>query len=382
MSSSRNGNKQNVLWNLFTSVKLTLGLLIVLAATSIFGTVIPQQEGAMELARQLSPGLVRILSSLQLFDMYHSLWFRLIIGILTLNLIICSLDRFPSAWKRFRSVPKLDRSKPLDHVPPQRSWSTTGKREQVLSLLAGVLRTRYKRVYQKETDNEVVLYAEKGRFSHLGVYLVHLSVLQEGEFEPLGSAKTVKVDVRVVAATNRDLRQMTADGKFREDLYFRLNVFPIYLPALRERGRDVELLASEFAKRFAKRMGKRVEPLAPDQLQLLRSYDWPGNVRELQNVIERAIILTSGSRLQLERAMAGTAVAKPDSASAVATAPDRILGVEEMLELERANILRALTATNGKVSGEDGAARLLGIPPTTLSSRMKALKIKKSSLRS
>ena len=177
MSSSRNGNKQNVLWNLFTSVKLTLGLLIVLAATSIFGTVIPQQEGAMELARQLSPGLVRILSSLQLFDMYHSLWFRLIIGILTLNLIICSLDRFPSAWKRFRSVPKLDRSKPLDHVPPQRSWSTTGKREEVLSLLAGVLRTRYKRVYQKETDNEVVLYAEKGRFSHLGVYLVHLSVL-------------------------------------------------------------------------------------------------------------------------------------------------------------------------------------------------------------
>jgi cytochrome c biogenesis protein len=177
MASPETGKKTNVLWNLFTSVKLTLGLLIVLAVISIFGTVIPQQEGAMEFAARLSPGLVNILSSLQLFDMYHSMWFRLIIGILVLNLIVCSLDRFPAAWKRFRAVPKLDRSRPLDDVPPHRNLSATGKLEEVLPLAAGILRAKYKRFHQKESDSEVVLYAEKGRYSHLGVYLVHLSVL-------------------------------------------------------------------------------------------------------------------------------------------------------------------------------------------------------------
>ena len=134
-----------------------------------------------------------------------------------------------------------------------------------------------------------------------------LRVLQEGEFEPLGSSKTLKVNVRVVAATNRDLKRMCADGKFREDLYFRLHVFPIHIPPLRDRGRDVEQLASAFIQRFARRMGKRIYPLADDQFKRLRSYDWPGNVRELQNVIERAIILSSGSQLQLERAMSGSA---------------------------------------------------------------------------
>src|SRR5512136_608615 len=132
MPSSQNGKKSNALWNLFTSVKLTLGLLIVLAVTSIFGTVIPQQEGAMDLAEQLSPGLVSLLSSLQLFDMYHSLWFRLIIGILALNLLICSLDRFPAAWKRFQAAPKLDRSKPFENLPPNRSFSAPGKLDDVL----------------------------------------------------------------------------------------------------------------------------------------------------------------------------------------------------------------------------------------------------------
>jgi cytochrome c biogenesis protein len=177
MPSSQNGKKSNALWKLFTSVKLTLGLLIVLAVNSIFGTVIPQQEGAMDLPERLSPGLVSLLSSLQLFDMYHSLWFRLIIGTLALNLIICSLDRFPTAWKRFQSAPKLDRSKPFEDIPSHRRLSATGRIEEVLSLTTAVLKAKYKRVLQKETDNEVVLYAEKGRFSHMGVYLVHLSVL-------------------------------------------------------------------------------------------------------------------------------------------------------------------------------------------------------------
>jgi transcriptional regulator with GAF, ATPase, and Fis domain len=153
-------------------------------------------------------------------------------------------------------------------------------------------------------------------------------------------------------------------------------VFPIRIPALRERGRDVGLLADAFARRFAKRMGKRIEPLSDDQLKLLRGYDWPGNVRELQNVIERAIILSSSPRLELERAMTGT-TASPDLAASSGSALDRIMTVDEMLELERANIIRALAAAKGKVSGEDGAARLVGIPPSTFSSRMKALGIEK-----
>ncbi len=177
MPSSQNGKKSNALWGFFASVKFTLGLLIVLAITSILGTVIPQQEGAMELAKKLSPGLVSILTSLQLFDMYHSLWFRLIIGTLALNLIVCSLDRFPVAWKRFQAAPKLDRSKPFEDLPSHRDIRAVGKFDEVLSLTAGVLKTQYKRFQQKETDNGVMLYAEKGRYSLFGVYMVHLSVL-------------------------------------------------------------------------------------------------------------------------------------------------------------------------------------------------------------
>jgi PAS domain S-box-containing protein len=205
-----------------------------------------------------------------------------------------------------------------------------------------------------------------------------LRVLQEGEFEPLGRTKTVKVDVRVVAATNRDLKRMCADGKFREDLYFRLHVFPIHIPPFRERGRDVEHLAAAFIQRFARRMGKRIHPLTDDQLKRLRNYDWPGNVRELQNVIERAIILTSGHQLELERAMGGIATPAPTVSLASMEQNTRVFTVREMEDLERANILRALESCGGQVSGESGAARLLGIPATTLNSRMKAWKIKRS----
>ncbi len=198
-----------------------------------------------------------------------------------------------------------------------------------------------------------------------------LRVLQDGEFQPLGGNKSVKVDVRVVAATHRDLKRMVAAGTFREDLYFRLNVFPVHVPALRERGRDVELLAAEFARRFAHRMGRRVGQLGDSQLALLRGYDWPGNVRELQNVIERAVILSSGPELALERAMTGFTGAP----KANADAPNRILNSDELQDLERANLERALEACRGRIAGENGAARLLGVPPSTLRSRMKALGI-------
>jgi transcriptional regulator with GAF, ATPase, and Fis domain len=204
-----------------------------------------------------------------------------------------------------------------------------------------------------------------------------LRVLQEGEFEPLGSTRTVKVDVRIVAATNRDLKRMTASGTFRQDLYFRLHVFPIHLPPLRDRGGDVELLAELFIRRFAKRLGKPVEPLNPDQIALLHSYEWPGNVRELQNVIERAIILASGPRLQLERAMIGTVPPLPPPAEVqpAVSKPTRVMTSNELVNFERANLVQALETCHWKISGEQGAARLLGMPATTLTSRMKALHI-------
>ena len=206
-----------------------------------------------------------------------------------------------------------------------------------------------------------------------------LRVLQEGEFEPLGGTRTRKVDVRVVAATNRDLRRMTHEGKFREDLYFRLNVFPIPIPPLRERGRDVEHLAEAFAQRFARRMGHRLNPLTETQLKQLRAYDWPGNVRELQNVIERAILFSTGPELQLDRALCGIAPAPaPGESWADGGLPGRVLSAREVADLERTNLLRALESCRWRVSGNNGAARLLGIPPTTLASRMKSLGIEKS----
>jgi formate hydrogenlyase transcriptional activator len=197
--------------------------------------------------------------------------------------------------------------------------------------------------------------------------------LQEGEFEPLGSARTRKVDVRVVAATNRDLAAMVAGGTFREDLFYRLNVFPLRVPPLRERDNDVALLAAAVVGRLARRMGRRLDPLHPDDISRLREYAWPGNVRELQNVIERAIILTPGSRLELHRAMPAVT---PEPPLVVSDKNEtRILTTQEFEALERANIERALTACGGKISGDGGTAARLGLAASTLSSRMKALGI-------
>jgi PAS domain S-box-containing protein len=203
-----------------------------------------------------------------------------------------------------------------------------------------------------------------------------LRVLQEGEFEPLGGTRTRKVDVRVIAATNRNLGTMVREAKFREDLYYRLNVFPLRVPPLREREGDVPLLARAFMERLARRMGRRLDPLPPQELQRLRDYHWPGNVRELQNVIERAIILSPGSRLDLERAMPGAVAPRPPVV-ALAADPAPILSAKELESLERANIERALAACGGKISGLNGAAQRLGLAPSTLTSRMKALGIER-----
>jgi transcriptional regulator with GAF, ATPase, and Fis domain len=202
-----------------------------------------------------------------------------------------------------------------------------------------------------------------------------LRVLQEGEFEPLGSSRTVRVDVRVVAATNKDLAQMAKAGTFRADLLYRLNVFPLHLPPLRERGDDVTVLAEAFARGFAKRRGRAVAPLSADQKAKLRRYEWPGNVRELQNVIERALITSADGRtLNLERAL-------PEAEAPAAPQADggRVLTATELEDFERANIARALEAAGWKISGAGGAAALLGLNPNTLSSRMKKLGIRKPS---
>ena len=199
-----------------------------------------------------------------------------------------------------------------------------------------------------------------------------LRVLQAGEFEPLGGTRTRKVDVRVIAATNRDLGEMVGEGKFREDLFYRLNVFPLRVPPLRERSGDIVLLARAFAERFARRMGRRLDPLPPDELRRLQNYRWPGNVRELQNVIERAIILSSGSRLTLERALP-EAVPPPLPANGQTNDEGPILTVKEFEALERSNIERALAACHGKIAGENGAAQRLGLAASTLNSRIKAL---------
>lgn len=205
-----------------------------------------------------------------------------------------------------------------------------------------------------------------------------LRVLQEGEFEPLGSSRTVKVDVRVISATNRDLKAMVEKGQFREDLFFRLNVFPLSIPPLRERGNDMDILANTFAERFSRRMGKHVQALSEEQLARLHLYQWPGNVRELQNVIERAIILTNANTVALDQAMAGIhPVVEQDSETLQSL--KRILSAREMLELEKANITAALESCSWKVSGDAGAAHLLGVPPSTLTSRMKALSIQRPS---
>jgi len=200
-----------------------------------------------------------------------------------------------------------------------------------------------------------------------------LRVLQENEFEPVGSSKTRKVDVRVLAATNRDLKQAVVEGKFRQDLYYRLDVFPIELPPLRERADDIGLLATNFAGRFAQRMGRSLEPLSEDCLRRLKAYNWPGNVRELQNVIERAVITSRDGKVNLDRALPENS---PEMTAQTTVSPQtakRVLTAKELEELERANLVAALEAANWRVAGEAGAAQMLGIKPTTLSSRMKVL---------
>ena len=203
-----------------------------------------------------------------------------------------------------------------------------------------------------------------------------LRVLQESEFERVGDDVTRSVDVRVVAATNRDLEKLMVEGEFREDLFYRLSVFPIDVPPLRERGEDIVQLAQHFLEQTCKDFGREPMTLTRAQAADLRAYDWPGNVRELKNVIERAVILSPGQALRLDLSMPG---ARPEAPPIESSEPERpdILTDNEMREFQKGNIVKALDRASWKVSGKGGAAELLGVRPTTLADRIRTYGIKR-----
>ncbi len=208
-----------------------------------------------------------------------------------------------------------------------------------------------------------------------------LRVLQESEFERVGDDATRSVDVRVIAATNRNLEQQIVDGKFREDLFYRLSVFPIEVPPLRDRGEDVIQLAQEFLIKTCKDFGREPMTLTRGQANKLRAYDWPGNVRELKNVIERAVILSPGNVLRLEAPLPEAAVSDAGVESEASAAPE-FLTEQEMREFQKKNTIAALKQANWRVSGPGGAADLLGIKPTTLTDRIRTLGIRRPARRS
>lgn len=186
-----------------------------------------------------------------------------------------------------------------------------------------------------------------------------LRVLQDGEFERIGNPNKIKVDVRVIAATNRNLEQEILQGRFRKDLYYRLNVYPISIVPLRERGDDIPLLVEHFVKRFNQKFGKKITKIPKNVMEQLKTYDWPGNIRELENVIERAVILSRSSKLEIEK------LRTPDFA-----AKEKL---RTLAEQERAYIEKVLNRTLWRIEGPKGAARILDMHPETLRSRMRKL---------
>jgi PAS domain S-box-containing protein len=204
-----------------------------------------------------------------------------------------------------------------------------------------------------------------------------LRVLQESEFERVGDDVTRSVDVRVIAATNRDLERLIVDGEFREDLFYRLSVFPIDVPPLREREDDVIQLAQHFLEKTCHDFGRPQLTLTRAQARQLRDYDWPGNVRELKNVIERAVILSPGSVLRLDLSMPNLAATEARGPAPLEAVREDVLTEEQMKEFGRRNIVAALEKSNWRVSGSGGAAELLGVRPTTLADRIRVHGIRK-----
>jgi transcriptional regulator with GAF, ATPase, and Fis domain len=189
-----------------------------------------------------------------------------------------------------------------------------------------------------------------------------LRVIQHNEFERLGSSQTIKVDVRIVATTNRNLEEEVRQGRFRQDLYYRLNVFPITVPPLRQRKEDIPLMVQAFVERYSRKLGKQITTIQKEMMEALQNYPWPGNVRELESIIERAVILCPGPVLQLADKLE---ISSPPISSVVKT----------LEETERNQILKILSETQWRIEGKDSAAVILGLHPSTLRARMHKLGI-------
>lgn len=196
-----------------------------------------------------------------------------------------------------------------------------------------------------------------------------LRVLQEGEFERVGGTQTIKVKVRIIAATNRNLQELVGEGKFRADLYFRLNVFPIYVPPLRERGKDILMLTDFFVRYFSRRFNKRITSLSRNTVAELQNYSFPGNIRELKHLVERAVLLSRGQTLEIDLPAGDARVFAPGQTAAREE-------LKTLAAVERDYIKKVLRQTNGAVAGKGGAAEILGLPASTLRSRMKKLGIR------
>jgi transcriptional regulator with GAF, ATPase, and Fis domain len=220
-----------------------------------------------------------------------------------------------------------------------------------------------------EVANGGTLFLDEIGDIPLETQIALLRVLQEREFERVGGTQAIRVDVRIISATHRDLRAAVARGSFRQDLFYRLNVFPLHIPSLRERREDISLLATYFMERFASMAGKRIKRIERQALAWLQDYSWPGNIRELQNVIERAVILCEGEMLSIEQAWL-----QPE----LHCTPQTPFSISASLtNHEREIIEAALEESGGRISGPRGAAGKLGMPRTTLESKIKSLQINK-----
>lgn len=217
-------------------------------------------------------------------------------------------------------------------------------------------------------DGGTIFLDEIGELS-LDLQVKLLRVIQEGEFERLGGSSTIFVDVRIIAATHRDLKQMVSKGEFREDLFYRLNVFPLALPPLRERGGDIAIIVQAFVDKFAKKMSKQIDKIPQKIMDEFSQYSWPGNVRELENIIERAVILSNSNVLQLHDKLLGVKSTK---------STDHDATLKPLSDMEKAYIIKVLEHTDWRISGEEGASTILQMHPNTLRSRMSKLGIKRS----
>lgn len=223
-----------------------------------------------------------------------------------------------------------------------------------------------KQVGRFELANGTTIFLDEVGELPLGLQTKLLRVLQDGEFERLGSSRTIRTNARVIAATNRNLEEEVRNGRFREDLWYRLNVFPITVPPLRKRTEDIPMLVNSLVNKFAKKLGKQIDKIPQRTMRTLQNYHWPGNVRELENVIERAVINTQNSKLHL--------VDRFETSEAEVLASNRTM---TLAEIERDYIVKILEKTNWRISGKNGAAVILGLNPSTLRGRMRKLGIRR-----